>query len=96
MRQLASRTRSRGPRAHPTPAVLCSRAALASAPRASAVVGVPSSRALAAPLAAPLGAPAAPRFSSTKRKRAKMMNKHKYEKRKKLMRKLGAKNVRTK
>ena len=34
------------------------------------------------------------RFDSTKRKRAKMMNKHKYEKLKKKRRSLMAKNVR--
>lgn len=38
----------------------------------------------------------APRFDSTKRKRAKMMNKHKYKKLQKRLRNLTAKNVRGK
>ena len=71
----------------PSP-VVCARApaapaALAALPRAAAAAALPA--------AAP-GAGA--RFDSTKRKRAKMMNKHKYEKLKKRMRSLMAKNVR--
>ena len=79
----------------PSPsAVLCSRApAFAATARASAVTGVPSSLAL---FPASIARADAARFTSTKRKRQKMMNKHKYEKRTKLMRKLGAKNVRSK
>ena len=70
-----------------TPAVLCTRSASASLVSLPRAVLPPSSFAAAA-----LGEGA--RFDSTKRKRAKMMNKHKYEKRMKKRRSLMAKNVR--
>jgi hypothetical protein len=73
----------------------CAAAAAVSAPVRTVPLAAAVGRRAPVSPASPAAAAALVRDISTKRRRAKKMNKHKYEKMKKRMRNLTAKNVRT-